>query len=145
MGELKLQRVKEGDYLLLFLNPRQTYLIKVDTDNKFHTHKGFFELKNLIGKSYGSTITSNLGKTFVVLKPLLRDYIFKSQRRTQITYPKDIGLIVIFSGIGPGSRVVEAGTGTGALTTAIAHFVQPAGRVYSYEKRDEFLVAAKKA
>jgi tRNA (adenine57-N1/adenine58-N1)-methyltransferase len=50
----------------------------------------------------------------------------------------------MFSGIGPGSRVVEAGTGTGALTTALAHYVKPDGKVYSYEIREEFLKTAEK-
>jgi len=47
-------------------------------------------------------------------------------------------LMVMFAGIGPGSRVVEAGTGTGALTTALAHYVKPDGKIYSYEIREEF-------
>ncbi len=51
---------------------------------------------------------------------------------------------MIFSGIGPGSHVVEAGTGTGALTSALAHYVRPDGRVYSYERRQEFLENAEK-
>jgi tRNA (adenine57-N1/adenine58-N1)-methyltransferase len=59
-------------------------------------------------------------------------------------YPKDISLIVMFSGIGPGSRVVEAGTGTGAMTTALAHFVKPEGKIYSYEIREEFQRTAEK-
>jgi tRNA (adenine57-N1/adenine58-N1)-methyltransferase len=80
-----------------------------------------------------------LGFEFVALKPQLRDYIMKSSRQTQITYPKDISLIVMFSGVGSGSRVVEAGTGTGALTSALCHSVMPDGKVYSYEIREEFL------
>jgi tRNA (adenine57-N1/adenine58-N1)-methyltransferase len=59
-------------------------------------------------------------------------------------YPKDISLIVMFSGIGPGSRVVEAGTGTGALTTALTYYVKPEGKVYSYEIREEFIKTAQK-
>jgi tRNA (adenine57-N1/adenine58-N1)-methyltransferase len=62
----------------------------------------------------------------------------KSSRNTQIIYPKDAALIVMFSGIGPGSRVVESGTGTGSLTTALAHYVGPTGKVYTYELRSEF-------
>jgi tRNA (adenine57-N1/adenine58-N1)-methyltransferase len=50
----------------------------------------------------------------------------------------------MFSGIGPGSKVVEAGTGAGALTTALAHYVKPTGRVYSYEIRQEFVKTALK-
>lgn len=136
--------INEGDLVLLHLNRKRTYMVKVEKGKSFHTHKGFLQLDSLIGAEYGTRIKSNTGTEFVVLKPLLTDYIFKSQRKTQITYPKDVALIVMFSGIGPGSYVVEAGTGTGALTTALAHYVQPNGKVYTYEIRSEFVETAQK-
>ena len=138
------QKIAEGDLTLLLLSQRKTYLIKVEQGKSFHTHKGYIKFDDLIGKEYGSTVLSSLGFEFVALKPLLRDYIMKSARQTQITYPKDIALIVMFSGIGPGSQVVEAGTGTGALTIALAHYVKPDGKIYSYEIREEFQKTAEK-
>jgi tRNA (adenine57-N1/adenine58-N1)-methyltransferase len=141
---LVTQKISKDDYVLLYLSQRKTYMVKVEKGKTFHTHKGFVKFDDLIGKEYGSRVLSSLGVEFAALKPLLRDYIMKSVRKTQITYPKDTALIVMFSGIGPGSRVVEAGTGTGALTTALAHYVKPDGKVYSYEIREEFLITAKK-
>jgi len=138
------QKIAEGDYILLYLKPRKTYMVKVESGKNFHTHKGYLKFDELIDKEYGSTIVSSLGFELVALKPLLRDYVMKSSRQTQITYPKDIALIVMFSGVGPGSHVVEAGTGTGALTMALAFYVRPKGKVYSYEIREEFLDIAKK-
>lgn len=138
------QNIADGDYILLSLSARHTYMIKAEGGKSFHTHKGFVKFDDLIGREYGSTIQSSSGFEFTALKPLLHDYIMKSARQTQITYPKDISLIVMFSGIGPGSRVVESGTGTGALTTALAHYVQPSGRIYSYEIREEFQKTAEK-
>ena len=129
--------IVEGDNILLYLDVRRTYMIKVQAGQTFHTHKGYLKFDDIIGKPYGSTFKSSLGINFTVLKPQLTDYILKSQRNTQIIYAKDAALIVIFSGIGPGSRVVESGTGTGALTTALAHYVQPSGRIYSYDIREE--------
>ncbi len=137
-------KIGEGDYILLCLKQRKTYMVRVEASKDFHTHKGFIKFDDLIGKGYGSIVKSSLGIEFVALKPLLRDYIMKSARQTQITYPKDIALIVMFSGVGPGSRVVEAGTGTGALTTSVAFYVRPNGRVYSYELREEFTKTARK-
>ena len=136
--------IREGDHVLLYLDSRRTYLVKVEKDKDFHTHKGFVKLGNLIEKNYGTRIKSNLNVEFIALKPILRDYIIKCSRKTQIMYPKDIALTIMFSGIGPGSKVVEAGTGSGALTTALAHFVKPEGRVYSYEVREKFVEIAKK-
>jgi tRNA (adenine57-N1/adenine58-N1)-methyltransferase len=141
---LETQKIVENDYVLLSLGPRKNYLVKVEQGKSFHTHKGFIKFDDLIGKEYGIVIQSSLGFEFAALKPLLRDYIMKSARQTQITYPKDVALIVMFSGIAPGSRVVEAGTGTGALTTALAHYVKPEGRVYTYEIREEFQKTAEK-
>jgi len=138
------QTIREGDDVLLYLNRKRTYLVKVEKGKSFHTHKGFVLLDQLIGREYGSRVASSMGVEFVALKPTLRDHVFKMLRKTQITYPKDIALIIMFSGVGPGSRVVEAGTGTGALTSALAFFVKPTGRVYSYEIRTEFLEAALK-
>lgn len=134
--------INQGNLVLLYLNSKRTYLVEVEKGKNFHTHKGYIQLDTIIGKQYGTRTVSNLGAEFIALKPLLSDYIFKSQRKTQITYPKDVALIVMFSGIGPGSNVVEAGTGTGALTTALAHYVKPDGRVYSYEIRPEFTQTA---
>jgi tRNA (adenine57-N1/adenine58-N1)-methyltransferase len=64
---------------------------------------------------------------------LIRDRVLKTDRKTQVLYPKDIGYILFQLGIGPGSTVVEAGTGSGALTMALANIVRPNGRVYSYD------------
>ena len=136
--------IKEGDDALLYLSRKSTFLVKVQKGVKLHTHKGYVELDALIGKKYGESVESNLGVKFFVFHPTPRDYAFKMQRKTQIIYPKDLGLIVIYSGIGPGSRVVEAGTGTGALTSILAHFVKPLGKVYSYDIKLENLKVAEK-
>jgi len=137
-------KIDEGEYVILYLDVRRTYMVKVESGKAFHTHKGFLKLDDLIGKMFGDTIRTSLGVDFTVLEPSLTDYIMKSSRKTQITYPKDAALIVMFSGIGSGSRVIESGTGTGALTTALAHYVRPEGRVYSYEMREEFQKGAEK-
>ena len=138
------QTIKDGDDVLLYLDRKRTYLVNVEKGKSFHTHKGFVQLDELIGKEFGTRIVSSMGVEFVALKPSLRDYVFKMQRKTQISYPKDIALILMFSGVGPGSHVVEAGTGTGALTSALAFHVKPTGHVHSYEVRQEFVELASK-
>ena len=132
------QKIVEGDNVLIYLDARRTYMLKIQAGQTFHTHKGYIKLDELVGKEYGEPIKSSLGIYFTTLKPILTDFIMKSSRNTQIIYPKDAALIVMFSGIGPGSRVIESGTGTGSLTTALAHYVGSAGKVYTYELRPEF-------
>jgi tRNA (adenine57-N1/adenine58-N1)-methyltransferase len=138
------EAIEEGSNVLLFLDNRRSYLVKVEKGKELHTHKGFLHLENLVGRPYGTLVKSSLGVDFYALKPSIRDYVFKMARKTQIIYPKDIALIVMYGNIQPGSRIVEAGTGTGALTTALAHYVKPSGRVYSYEIREEFVQTATK-
>jgi tRNA (adenine57-N1/adenine58-N1)-methyltransferase len=130
--------IQEGDDVLLYLDKKRTYLVNVKDGKQFHTHKGFLGLGELIGKPFGSTATSSLGVTFHVLKPLIRDRIMKTERRTQVLYPKDIGFLLFQLDIGSGSRVVEAGTGSGALTMALANAVRPNGMVYTYEINPKF-------
>jgi tRNA (adenine57-N1/adenine58-N1)-methyltransferase len=65
-------------------------------------------------------------------------------RQTNIVYPKDAGLILMLAGIGPGSKVVEAGTGSGALTSILGYHVAPDGHVFSYEIREDFAKEAQK-
>jgi len=142
--ESSLSEIHEGDDVLLYLDRKRTYLVKVEQEKSFHTHKGFVQLKELVGKQYGTRIASSMNIEFVALKPTLRDHIFKMQRKTQITYPKDIALILMFSDAGPSNKIVEAGTGTGALTTSLARHVGPRGHVYSYEVRTKFMESALK-
>jgi tRNA (adenine57-N1/adenine58-N1)-methyltransferase len=137
-NDLANQKIADGDNVLIYLDARRTYMLKMQAGQTFHTHKGYIKLDDLIGKEYGEPIKSSLGIYFTTLKPILTDFIMKSSRNTQIIYPKDAALIVMFSGIGPGSRVIESGTGTGSLTTALAHYVGSTGKVYTYELRPEF-------
>lgn len=130
--------IGEGDDVLLYLDAKRTYLVRVESGRQFHTHKGYVELGELIGRPFGAPLRSSLGITFHALRPLVRDRILKTYRRTQVMYPKDISYLLIRTGVGAGSQVVEAGTGSGALTCALADAVRPDGRVYSYEVRPEF-------
>jgi len=108
--------IKRGDDVLLYLDERRKYLVKAE-DKVFHTHKGFVELSSIIGKPYGSVVQSSLSVPFVALKPTIYDYMYRLSRKTQVLYFKDVALIVLRLGLGPGARVVEGGTGSGALTS----------------------------
>jgi tRNA (adenine57-N1/adenine58-N1)-methyltransferase catalytic subunit len=68
----------------------------------------------------------------------------KLARKTQVIYPKDLGLIVVKLGVHSGSKVVETGTGSGATTALMAHLVQPSGMVHTYDLNPEFQELAKK-
>jgi len=130
--------IKEGDWVLIYFNDRKSYVVRVEKGREFHTTKGLIVLEDLIGAEYGSRHETNVGEEFYVTRPTIVDMLSALKRFTQVIYPKDIAYIILSSGIGPGSRVVEAGTGTGYLTSILAYYVRPSGRVYTYEAREDF-------
>ncbi len=131
--------------MLLYLDPRRTWLIQVKRDSSpFHTHAGIIDVCALIGRRFGEEVKTTLGESFRLLRPVTLDYIMKSERRTQIVYPKDFAYISARSGIKNGSRVLECGTGSGALTSYFASLVSPRGLVHTFEAREEFYAIAKK-
>ena len=140
--------IKPNDLIFLVLDNRRRWLVQVKPGESFHTHRGIIEFDELIGKPFGSIIFSkpheNQGYKFFVLKPLPSDYVLHMSRKTQIIYPEDAGLIIIYSGIGPGSVVIEAGAGSGALTCILGNYVRPNGHIYSYDVREKSLKRAKK-
>lgn len=144
MKENNDSKIREGDYALLFYDDRRKWLIRIQARNAFHTHKGVVKLEEAVGKSFGEPLTSSLGHTFWLLRPTIYDFIMNLERPTQIMYPKDIGLMILKLGLTSGRIVIEAGTGSGALTMALANAVRPDGHVYSYEVRPEFIEVARR-
>jgi tRNA (adenine57-N1/adenine58-N1)-methyltransferase catalytic subunit len=80
-------------------------------------------------------VKSANGDPFLVLRPLLVDYVMSMPRGAQLIYPKDAAQIVLEGDIFPGAQVLEAGAGSGAMTCSLLRAVGAAGRVVSYEVR----------
>jgi tRNA (adenine57-N1/adenine58-N1)-methyltransferase catalytic subunit len=127
----------EGDLAELVGLGHKHFIIQLKKDEVLHTHRGKVNHNDLIGIPWGSQIFSHMGSPFFLLQPPLGDLLRDLPRNSQILYPKEIGYILITMGIGPGHRVVEAGTGSGSLTTALAYAVGESGHVFSYEVRPE--------
>jgi tRNA (adenine57-N1/adenine58-N1)-methyltransferase len=89
-------------------------------------------------------VKSTGGVPYLALRPLLADYVLSMPRGATVVYPKDAAQILVAADIYPGARVVEAGAGSGALTCALLRAVGPAGRVLSYERRDDFAAIARR-
>jgi tRNA (adenine57-N1/adenine58-N1)-methyltransferase len=133
-----------GDIALLISAQNKRFLINLSPDLRLETHRGILHHNDLIGLPWGTRVLSHLGSPFLLLQPSLADILIETRRNTQIMYPKDIGFILITMGIGPGVRVLEAGTGSGSLTTALAFVVGYTGQVFSYEIRPEMQRLAQK-
>lgn len=139
-----MTKIRNGDQVLFYLDPRRHWLLRVARGESFHLHRGILKFNDVIGQEYGSIITTSLGTKIAALPALPRDRAVKMGRQTNIVYPKDAGLILLLAGIGPGSVIVEAGTGSGALASILGFHVTPNGHVYSYEIRDDFAQTARK-
>lgn len=135
---------REGDLVELTAMRRGFYIIRLQKDGELQTHRGVIKHADLIGKEWGSEVFSHLEKPFYLYPVTLSSMLLNTKRNTQILYPKDIGYILITLGIGPGCRVIEAGTGSGGLTQALAFYVGDSGHVYSYENRQEMQNLARK-
>jgi tRNA (adenine57-N1/adenine58-N1)-methyltransferase len=120
------------------------FILTLQAGAKFETHRGILQHDDLIGKPWGTQVFSHIGAPFFLLQPSLADLINELPRTTQILYPKDIGFILITMGVGPGQTVMEAGTGSGSMTTALAFAVGPQGRVISYEVKQDAQNLARK-
>ena len=139
-----MEKIKEDSFILVYRDRRKKWLVRPSETPKLHTHLGILDCKALVGQDYGIRVLTTLNDELMVLKPTLEDIVMKFSRRTQVIYPKDIGLIIIKCGIHSGSRVFEAGTGSGAATAAMAYSVAPGGRVFSYDINGEFQAGAKR-
>lgn len=106
------------------------------------SHLGQIRHDDVMELSYGDVVMTNKDEPFFVLRPTLSEYTRRIKRQTQIIFPKDSAFIVEGLNFGPGARVVECGTGSGGMTCAFAHFVGDEGRVYTYDKREEFSALA---
>ncbi len=130
--------VAQEDDLVLLIGPRgKRVIIRLKAGASQHTHAGVIEHDTLIGQPLGRQVKSHLGKPFLALEPSTHDLMMNVRRHTQIIYPKEAGYILLKMSIYGGQRVIEAGSGSGALTLALARSVAPGGRVYSYESRPE--------
>lgn len=127
-----------GDIAQLISAQNKRFIFRLTVDGKFETHRGYLSHNDLIGTPWGSRVFTHMGSPFVLLQPSLADILVETRRNTQIMYPKDIGFILITLDIGPGKHVLEAGTGSGSFTTALAFSVGAQGWVTSYESRPEF-------
>lgn len=114
------------------------HTITIMPGGQFFTHRGSLAHDDIIGSPDGSTVTNTSGIEYLVLRPLLSDYVMSMPRGAAVVYPKDAGQIVQMADIFPGARVVEAGVGSGALSMSLLRAVGDGGRLYSFERREDF-------
>ena len=118
------------------------YILKPGAE--FQSDLGIVKADVLDSAQIGDEVKSHLDHTFKIVKPNINDFIDLMDRRCSILIKKDIGQVLAHTGLGAGSRVVDAGTGAGAIALNFGNVVGETGRVYTYEIREDFAEVAKK-
>ena len=130
----------EPDDRVLLVGEGREYYVRAGK-GIFSTDKGQVDLGLLAGMSAGEIITSHTGAQFTVRIPRPTDFFTHAKRSGAPMLPKDIGLVIAFTGMNHNDDVLDAGTGSGI---AAIYFGGIAKSVKTYEVRPEFCALAQK-
>ena len=133
-----LEAFQDGEQVLLIDQRGKRHLLTLRKGETFHSDRGWIPHDAIIGHPDGSWVRSSLGMRYLALRPTLAEYVLEMPRGAQVIYPKDLAMILFWADVYPGCRVLEAGTGSGALTLALLRVVGPEGKVITYEQREDF-------
>jgi len=136
-------RLRDGEAVILIDRKERTYLRLLRQGRSISVRGAGVRCDILIGLPEGSTIETSHGERLLLLRPTYAQLVPALPRRAQPIYPKDVGPILAWGDIGPGTLVVEVGTGPGALTIGLLRAVGPTGRLVSYELREDFAATAR--
>ena len=134
----------EGEVILLVDKVGRRHRVRLRAGERHSIHSGLVHHDDLIGRPEGVVISTQMGARLLAVRPTFAEQVTGRRRQAQPIYPKDLGAILVTADVHPGAQVIEAGTGTGALTLAALRAVGPQGAVVSYESREEFLEAARR-
>ncbi len=132
-----------GDHCMIVDRRGRRYLIRLAPSALFSTHLGDVAHDDIIGRDDGIRAATSRGHVVLALKPTMADYTRLMPRIATVVYPKDLGAILVLGDIHPGLRVLEAGSGSGAVTLALARAVGKEGRVFSYDVRPDMIERAR--
>src|SRR5205807_10095164 len=125
----------EGEAIVLIDKVGRRHRVRLKAGERHSIHSGFIQHDDLIGRPEGIVVTTQMGARLLAVRPTFAEQVTGPRRQTQPIYPKDLGAILIAADLYPGAHVLEAGTGTGALTVAALRAVGERGVVVSHAVR----------
>jgi len=140
----RLEAKLKPDDAVLFIDRKGRRYLKMLRPGMRILIRGEIAADEMIGIEEGSRVKLSSGETFLVLRPTYADLIPHLPRQAQVIYPKDTGPLLVWGDVFPGATVIEGGVGAGAFTIALLRAIGPAGRVISYELREDFAAAARR-
>ena len=128
-----------GDRVQLTDAKRRHFSITLTPGESFFTHKGEIRHDDIIGADEGTVVESSVGGEYLSFRHLLVDQVLSMPRGAAVIYPKDAAQILVEGDIFPGATVLEAGAGSGAMSSWLLRAVGEHGKVISYEVRQDHL------
>ena len=135
--------IEVGSRVLLVDDRGGKHMLKAERGMQEVRRLGAVDGTAICEAGYGGAVVI-AGRRFMVLRPSLQDILSTLERKAQIISPKDGFQIPMRLDIGCGSRVIEGGVGSGALTIVLLRAVAPEGRVFSYDVRDDHFSTARR-
>lgn len=126
---------QEGD-LVVVMERRDTYSpIYLEKGGIFQNRLGHFHHDDIIGRCVGTKVLSRSqsGRYIRLLLPSPELWTMGLRQRTQIVQDLDQSMVVFMLGLRPGMRVLESGTGTGAMSHALLRAISPTGHLETIE------------
>ena len=117
--------------LVVIKTPKNKYLSVIEKDKEFITNEGKFQFSDI--QKIPSIITTSTGIDFQIYSPTYKEFVLLMKRGPQIIYPKDVGQIIVESNINNASKVLEIGSGSGALTLYMYSLLKNSGKLYSLD------------
>jgi len=150
IGNKQNNIIQENDLVIVYISDEDIRPVYVTRDSVLNTRFGSFPHNDFVGNAFGNKLVTTMGvkkgsQGFIyLLKPTPLLWTRSLRHRTQILYHADIALIISMLNIKTGSRVVEAGTGSGSLSHSIARQVLPSGRLFTFEFHEQRFLEARK-
>ncbi len=128
-------RISAGDLVIVYEDFKNLHAVRIAPPATFGSRHGSFPHADFVGRRFGERVSAPRGRGghVYLLSPSPELWTATLPHRTQILYIADISMIVLQLELQPGSVCIEAGTGSGSLSHALARAVGARGHLHTFE------------